>query len=250
MKSNQKSSLLMSLLVCTGLMVGCSGGLQGMDTAGSASSGDNSGQGGGGSPTPNLPQIDMKGYVDGGNYDKSQTFDFDRNRKELLVRLPLGMDPSVMIGSGSIPQLPGVSFYTTISTDGNYHFVISIPIQYVLRGVTTLPSNRLPTGDPLPMMPAGELPSVAFALNPNSPDRKAYLYMGVDAIGLFVESSWLTCNNLPICVGVSFPIRNQAKSKVLGYFSIVPGRNGKTGGAFISSIIPPEIARILDEYFL
>lgn len=241
-----------ALLVAASLMGGCSSGFQGNSTAGSnAGSGNNDGQGGGGGTIPSpIQNVDLKGYINGGNYDETQTFDFDRTRGELIVRIPLGMDPNVFIGSGSLEKLPGVSFYTTMSSDGNYHFVISIPVRYVLRGVTTLPSNRLPNGDPLPMMPAGELPSVAFTLNPNS-TRKAYLYLGVDAIGLYVESEWLTCKaGSPLCVSLSFPVRNQTKSKVVGYFSLLPGKNGATGGAFISSIIPPEIARILDDYFL
>ncbi|MBX3040448.1 MAG: hypothetical protein KF789_07075 [Bdellovibrionaceae bacterium] len=240
-----------ALLLAAGLMGGCSSGFQGTSSASSTpSSGSNDGQNGGGNTPDPIRNVDLKGYINGGNYDETQTFDFDRTRGELIVRIPLGMDPTVFIGTGSVSQLPGVTFYTTMNSDGNYHFVISIPVRYVLRGVTTLPSNRLPNGDPLPMMPAGELPSVAFTLNPKS-SRKAYLYMGVDAIGLYIESEWMTCKaGTPLCLSLSFPIRNQAKSKVVGYFSLLPGKNGATGGVFISSIIPPEIARILDDYFL
>ncbi|HRO67337.1 MAG TPA: hypothetical protein PL182_07225 [Pseudobdellovibrionaceae bacterium] len=238
-----------ALILAAGLLGGCSSGFQGSSsTAPSAGSGNN-GQGDGGTAPNPIQNLDLKGYINGGNYDETQTFDFDRTRGELIVRIPLGMDPSVFIGVGSIPQLPGVSFYTTMNSDGNYHFVMSIPVRYVLRGVTTLPSNRLPSGDPLPMMPAGELPSVAFTLNPNS-SRKAYLYLGVDAVGLYVESEWLTCKGACGSLRLSFPIRNQSKSKVVGYFSLIGGKSTATGGVFISSIIPPEIARILDDYFL
>lgn len=211
-------------------------------------------------PAPNpIDTVDMKGYVNSANslfsqYDKVQTLDLDKEAGELIVSMPLGLDSSIVVGGGTVPQLPGVTFYTNIGSDGKTYLVVRVPVRYFLRGVTTIPANRLPNGDPLPKMPAGEYPSVAFDLNTIGPDgKKVYLFVGVDAIGVFIESTLPSCADLhlPFCVNVfSFDIKNTDKTKVVGSFSIVMPKAPYLGGFFISTVLSPELARILDEYFL
>lgn len=241
-------------LVAMAMLSGCSGGLS-ADGGATAVGGGNQGQGtnpgtGGGTTQP-IDNIDMKGYVDGGDYDQTKTFDLDKTTGHLLVNLPLGLDSSIILGSGSVPSLQGVSFTTVIGADGRTYIQFRIPISYVLRGVNTLPANRLPNGDPLPMMPAGEYPSTAFAIDTHTNElRKVYLYIGVDAIGIFVESKWLSCQGLPICINPTFPIKNTARTKVVGYLSLIMAKGQSSGGFFISTVLPPDLARILDEYFI
>lgn len=248
------TSLRATTIACLAalMMTACSnGGYQGLSSESTAAPGSNSGQDTGGGTTNPIQNVDMKGYIDGGTYEKSQTFDFDKEKGELLISLPLGMDSSIMIGGGSIQQLPGVTFSTTIKADGNYYLVLHVPVRYFLRSVTTLPPGKLPNGQAVPGMPSGEAPTLAFQLNPNS-SRKVYLYLGVEAVGVYVESPWLSCFGSPICLSyLSYPIKNQAKTKVLGnFYMFMPSTGKKDGGFFITSIIPPEIARILDDYFL
>lgn len=248
----------LTVCVATAMLTACSGG--GLSTGSDGSvGGDNSGQGGtpgggtpgGGTGQQPIDKVDMKGYVDGGDYDQTKTFDLDKTTGHLLVNLPLGLDSTIVLGSGSVPSLPGLTFNTILGADGRTYIQFRIPINYVLRGVNTLPANRLPNGDPLPMMPAGEYPSTALSLDTHTNDgRKIYLYIGVDAIGIYVESKWLSCANLPICINPTFPIKNTARTKIVGYLSLIMAKGQHSGGFFVSTVVPPDIARILDEYFI
>lgn len=229
------------------------GGLQTSTTDSTAGSGNSSqGTGGGTGSVPNpVESVDMRGYVDQGEYSGIKTVDLDKTTGDLLLTVPLGLDSSIVLGSGSINQLPGVTFSTVLGSDGRTYLQFRLPLKYVLRGVSTLPANRLPNGNPLPMMPAGEYPSLAFQLNTNNATiRNVYLYIGVDAIGVYVESKWLSCSNLPICINPTFPIKNQTGTKIVGYLTLIMGQGSNVGGFFASTVVPTDIARILDEYFI
>lgn len=246
--------ILMSLTAA--MMAACSASNGGLETEMPLPSqgGDgNNGQNDPSAPNSPLQQVDMKGYADGGEFQGVKTVDLDKNTGELIISLPLGIDSSVIIGSATIPQLPGVTFSTTIGGDGRTYVVMRVPLRYILRSVNlgTIPANRLPNGDPLPMMPAGEYPNLAFSLATNNGDqRRIYIYLGVDAIGVYVESKWLDCSNLPICLNLTVPVKNAAKTKVLGYLTMVMAKNGHQGGFFLGTKIPAEFSRILDEYFI
>lgn len=242
-----------SMMACSG-----KGGLE----AGSsivAGGGDNGSQGaGGGSPSnPSNPttidQVDMKGYADGGTYSGVKTVDLDKTTGELVISLPLGIDSSIMIGNVTVPQLPGVTLSMTIGADGRTYLVGRVPLRYILRSVNvgTIPANRLPNGDLLPAMPAGEYPNLALAVNTNTGEiRKIYIYLGLDSIGVYVESKWLDCSALPVCMSVTVPVKNAAKTKILGYLTLVPAKNSFQGGFFLATRLPAEIAAILDDYFI
>lgn len=242
---NTKNRLFLAGCLAMATMA-CGQGFQGGSGSSSSGSSSNAAQGTGGTaPSPVALQQAVNGYVSGGNYDSLQTFHLDTTNGNLLVNLPLGIDPSIMISSGTISQLPGVTFSTTTSATGTAYITLSIPLKYILHGVTTLPATTLPNGDPLPNMPSTSYPAIAFDLNPNS-TQQVYVYIGVDAIGVFVQSKMLSCGNLPICLNLTFPIENQAKTKVLGYLSLIMPKSGAQGGFFISTIIPNDVAVLLE----
>lgn len=239
--------------LATSMLTACNGGLKTQDSA-SAGSGNNgqSTPGGGGSTPRPIDSVDMKSYIEGSEYDKTKTFDLDKTTGDLLVNLPLGLDSSILIGNASVQQLPGVTFSTIIGTDGRTYLQLRVPIKYVLRGVSTLPAGKLPNGDALPLMPAGEYPSLAFQINTNNAQvRNIYLYVGVDAIGVYAESPWVSCYGLPVCLDrLSFPVKNSTGTKISGYFSLIMPKGQSLGGFFVSTVVPPSIAAILDEYFI
>ncbi|MBX2987417.1 MAG: hypothetical protein KF802_05940 [Bdellovibrionaceae bacterium] len=250
---NGLNRVLVPAVIAALLLSGCSEGMKSSAIEGGSSNVESgSGVGGINDGRNPMDQVDMKGYVSEGAYQSVKSVDIDKVAGELIVRLPLGMDATIAVGGGSIPQLPGVTFGTEFGADGNAYFTVRIPLRYVLRGVTGLPSTTtLPNGRPLPKMPAGEYPSVAFTINSKNTDRKFHLYLGVDAVGLYVESKWLSCGNSPICLDyLEAPIKNEQRNKVLGYLTLMLGRGQTAGGFFVSTIVPPEIAKILDEYFL
>lgn len=191
------------------------------------------------SPIPN--SVDVTSYVSGGTYDKLQTVGLDRSRKELLLRMPLGLNSFVTVSSGSFPNYPDIYFATEIDSSGTAYLTVHVPLKYVLRGVTSVASSRLPNGDPLPMIPSGELPGLALDLNSQN-KVKFYLYIGVDMLGIYVESPFNPY------IGLTFPIKNKAETKIMGYISTVPAKSNYQGGFFLSFLLPSEISSVLDQY--
>jgi hypothetical protein len=109
--------------------------------------------------------------------------------------------------------------------------------------VTTLPTaTTLPGGRALPMMPSGEYPSLGLAIDASS-NNKVYLYIGVNAVGIFVESGFF-----PEYLGITAPIKNKAGTRTLGYFTIVPKQGQNKGGLFLSFLMPKDLATIIDNH--
>lgn len=209
--------------------------------------GSNSGQGGT-APTPTPPstpsayeKLDLNGYVGGGTYENERVLALDKANNALLLFLPLpGAFSSLYI---DVPQVKGVQIKTVMDSQQNARVAVSIPLRFLVKDrVNTLPANKLPNGNALPMMPSGELPSLGLGLNPNS-DNKLYMYFGVNAVGLFIESSFF-----PSYLGLTYPLKNSAGTRTLGYFTIVPKSGNYNGGLFLSFILPNDIAKIIDDH--
>lgn len=249
---------LLTGLVLAALLSGCSKN-SGYEAASNGtpapSTGDNNnGQNNGGgnnNPGNTLDSVDMKGYVAGGDNEGLKSIDFDKVRGELILTVPVGLDFTVPLLTGSIQKYPDILFQTTKGNDGKTYFVIRVPVKYVLRGVNNTSPSRLPNGDPLPGVPAGEAPSVGFSLSAGD-NRKVYIYMGVEVVAVYFETTFLSCQpSWPICPStIALPIYNQNRTKQLGTFAAVVGKNGGNGGFYVATQIPPEMAKILDEYFM
>jgi hypothetical protein len=201
-----------------------------------------------------LKAVDLKGYIDGGDFDRVKSIDLDKTNGDLIISMPLGMDASVIVTQGTVPDLPGASFYTNFGSDGRAYFVVRVPVRYFLRNVLTTTPSRLPNGDALPIQGLdGELPSIVFALSSNPKDtRKVYLYLNAQVVAVFVESKWLACPpDFPICLGqLGYNIKNESKTKVIAVLRLIMAKNAKDGGFFIGARIPTDIAKILDNYFI
>jgi hypothetical protein len=139
-------------------------------------------------PVPPEEVPDLKGFISGGIADRVQVLSLDAVKGELLISLPLGKSISVNLPEMPIEKLPGARVYSSTSSDGTKYIVMAIPLKYVLRNVTTIPAGRLPNGDALPNMPAGELPTIAFSVA-NSSKVKIHLFVGMDAVAIFVDIS-------------------------------------------------------------
>jgi hypothetical protein len=187
--------------------------------------------------------VDVTSFISQGSYDKVQVVELDPLRKDLILRLPLGLNQFIVLASGELPNLPGITFATEILPSGQARLSIRIPLKYVLRGVKNLESKKLPNGDPLPGVSSGELPGLALALD-SSRKVQMSLYLGADFVGIFVESPFD-----PV-VGLAFPIKNAKGNKYVGLFSMIPAKHEPDfqGGFFISYQLPPEISAVLDKY--
>lgn len=185
-------------------------------------------------------KLETRGVVDGGIYGGNWAFDLDKENNALLLNLPIPL-PIIQDISVDLPDLPGAKIKTYKDSGGKLQVVVSIPLKYIVKGVTFLPSARtLPNGDALPGIPSGEAATLGMSLGSN---QNVHLYVGVNAVGLYVESSYI-----PEYIGMTTPIKNEAGTRILGYFSIVPKKSTYKGGLFVAFPLPNDIARIIDEH--
>nr|WP_295900518.1 hypothetical protein [uncultured Bdellovibrio sp.] len=248
MNISKTTSLMVALIATTTLLAACSkDGFQTLPAAGgntSQGSSDNSGQGT--TPTPKPPsaydKLEMSGIVGGTSYENEQVIALDKNNNALLLYLPLPPGPFSNIYI-DVPNVKGVKIQTVLDSQQKARVAVSIPLKLIVKDKVTLPpANSLPGGRALPMMPSGEFPSLALGLNQNS-DNKIYLYFGVNAVGMFMESSFF-----PEYLGITAPIKNKAGTRTLGYFTIVPKAGVNNGGLFLSFILPNDLAKIIDDH--
>ncbi len=247
-----KTARMLVILMTLTLLAACGGqgGFESVQTGSSSqgsTDGSNSGQGGAPSvptspaaPSP-FEKLDLNGYVGGGTYENERVLALDKTNNALLLFLPMpGTFSSLYI---DVPQVKGIQVKTVLDSQQNARVAVSIPLRLLLKDrVTSLPASKLPNGNTLPMMPSGELPSLGLGLNPKS-DNKLYMYFGVNAVGLFIESPFF-----PAYLGLTYPLKNSAGTRTLGYFTIVPKSGNYNGGLFLSFILPNDIARIIDDH--
>lgn len=231
-------------------VLGCGSGFQ-TQPAASVCAGDgcsNNAPSGDSGKDPSVPgnpaweSLEFNGTVNGGLFDKTQVVRIDKAAKELIVRLPMSSNPYLdgVIFELPIERLPGSRLTLDPLPNGGSALALRIPLSYVLDGVKFLPPSRLPNGDPLPAIPAGELPATAIRLTQNK-DIKATIYLGPTVVGIYVNTPF------DPYMRVSFPVRNESRTRTLGYFSTIPAKSGYEGGFFVSISLPDDIARIIDD---
>ena len=201
---------------------------------------------------PAIDQVDMKSYVDDssnklGGLNGALGFDLDKVRGEFIIMVPM---PSglVFTPSGSFAKYPDITFSPVFDATGKVKVAVRIPVKYVLKGTSFIEPSRLPNGDPLPAMPAGqgELPSLALSF-PQNNNTQINLYIGINALGLLV--SLPNSAALPLPINITVPLKNRDKTKTFGYLTYVNAKNGFPPGLFISTGVPNSFARILEDYF-
>lgn len=201
--------------------------------------------------SPNIDSVDMKSRVDDSSnkmgFNGALAFDIDKNRGEFVIMLPMPQGV-VFTPSGSFAKYPDITFTPMFDGTGKMKMAVRIPMKYVLKGITTTSASRLPNGDPLPAMPAGqsELPSLALSF-PAQNNTKMNLYIGTSALGFFMT---LPDNAaLPLPINITLPLKNSDKTRTFGYLTYVNAKNGYQPGLFLSTQVPPEFARILEDHF-
>lgn len=193
---------------------------------------------------PTIQSMNLDGFISGGPFDQHQAIHFNKISGKLLINLPLSANQFLSAGmSMELPQLPGVELVSSADNQGNMYLSIAVPVKYITRGLQAVNPAKLPNGDPLPQIAGGELPELAFTLNA-SHNTRLYIYIGVDIIAVYFESKF------DPYIKLTYPIRNQSRTKVVGYFSTVPAKKPQyQGGFFITTQLPLELAQILDEYY-
>lgn len=203
--------------------------------------------------SPNIDSVDMKSRVDdssnklGMGANGALAFDIDKTRGEVVIMLPMPQGV-IFTPSGTFTKYPDISFTPMFDGTGKMKMAVRVPIKYIIKGLSTVPATRLPNGDPLPAMPAGksELPSLALSF-PSHNNTKINLYIGTSAVGLFMTLPDKAA--LPLPINITVPLKNSDKTRTFGYLTYVNAKSGHQPGLFMSTIVPPEFARILEDHF-
>lgn len=183
---------------------------------------------------------DFQGLVSGGAYDQSLVIYIDKNTQSILLVLPIPvLIPSVT--GIEIPDLPGARLTSYRNPDGSHSLAVSIPLTYIARGAVFLPNQRLPSGDPLPYVPSGELPGFGIQF-PQKPDYRLNVYVGVSVAAVFIE---LPDFGLPF--GWLTRVKNRDGTKEVGAIGYIPEKGTYAGGMYLATHLPPELARLIDE---
>jgi hypothetical protein len=234
---------MLMMTAALALSVGCGQGfkadesLSGLDQ-GSTSEGGSDGHGSQPPTNSEYQQLDMTGLVSGGVYDKVWATNLDKSANAVLMNLPLPGNPALVLET-AIAQLPGAKLKTYQDSQQKTYVAVSIPLKYIVKAVS-LPAATLPSGDALPSMPTADAPSLSLDLG--NGDLKLYLYLGSNAVGLYIESSYI-----PSYMGMTLPIKSSTGTRVLGSFKVVAQKGSFKGGLFNTLSIAPEIAKILSD---
>ena len=248
-----KNHTLKTLTVMATLTATMACAPKGFQTQASSSAADQTQSGQGTTTNPPAVTIDdvqMKSLVEDSNNQSglggSLAFDFDKVRGEFIIMVPLPTG-ILFTPSGSFTNYPDITFGPIFDATGKMKVAVRVPVKYVIKGLAFGDPARLPNGDPLPAMPAGQGELPGLALNFPANNTQVHLYIGINALGLFVT---LPSNSaLPIPFNFTLPLKSQDKTRTFGYLTYVTAKNGFPPGLFISTGVPASFARILEDYF-
>ncbi len=227
------------------IAIAISTGACGQDLARSlaAAAGQSSGGNNGSSAQVTDPYkgIDTQGAAS--NILGSQSFSIDK----VTQTLKLSFNLPVNLGGGSmqfnIDEIPGA--FLAIGPDpsnGKWTLSFNIPLSHLVKGIGIIGPTTLPNGEALPGVPGGEPPRIAAHITRGNVN--IYIYASVKYFGIFVPT-----HGFNPFIDYSFPLKNKAGNKIMGYFSTVSAQNGFDGGVFLSLVFPPELAAVLDSLF-
>jgi hypothetical protein len=181
----------------------------------------------------------LDGRVDGGQYDQKLVVEVLPEQQAIALILPL--PPGFYLGSFPLPPLRGIEIVPSQSVT-QPELKILIPIRYLIKGSELGRYDRLPNGDPLPGMPAGETRGFSLSMREQS-DHRIHVYFVASAVAVFVETPRFQYPEeiKPFLPALSFPVRNQS------HFALVPDKGAYASGVFVASRLPPGLAYELDQ---
>jgi hypothetical protein len=186
-------------------------------------------------------KVEFDAEVQGGVFSAKKVVHFDWLTKTFTISVPLQVNPFIGIeASGTIPEIPGASFKVGMEVDGTYRLTLVIPAEHFLKGFDSANPATLPNGDPLPMVPGGELPYFGLKIDKKKVD--AHVYLGASVIAIFVPTP-----SFDPVIRLTFPLRTSGQRKTVGYFAAIPKKGTFDGGFYVSLMLPDEIARAIED---
>jgi hypothetical protein len=242
--------LIYILMIASVGLTGCNGksGFQSLDGALTGSQDSNSQGGGdtggnGGGTTADWNKVEMDGYSQGLDSKGKLVIQIDKANQALILILPL---PSFLFlpftsANVDIPDLEGAYFTSYQTASGDRQLAVSVPLKHVIKGAEFGDSQRLPNGDALPFIPAGELPG--FSINfPQQPKYQVHVYVGVNVVAAFVELP-----DLGLPIGGTAKVKNKDKTKEVGAIGYIPVKGNFNGGLYLTAQLPNDLAITIDE---
>lgn len=238
-KMINKTALLAATLF---LVSACSKGFDSSGGGSTSGGSDNGSQGtDGGSTGAAIDSVDMKGYSSGGESEGALVVDFDKVSKVIIVSVPITLGGLGLSINVTHPKYPDIQFYTYPDNNGMNRLAVRVPAKYILRGIQLGTPTTLPNGQIIPFL-GGELPSTSVDVDINK-KSKAYLYIGSGAVALYISHA-----SIPEYLSVYHSIRNKAGTKVIGSVGVAQKTAVGPGGFVVSMKIPPQFAKIIDDY--
>ncbi len=188
-------------------------------------------------PPESYQKLELAGIVGGGSYEDLTVLNLDKTHGRFSFKLPLNVALAEATYQTTLSKL---LIETTKVQTSKSDVSVQLPLQYLYADLSKLPSKGLPNGNALPMMPDSQLPSLSLAL---SSTEKVHLYFGSGSFGYFLEST-----SIPASVQMTAPIQNTARTRTIGYFTVIPKSGSNPGGLFIALILPSDIGLIIQEY--
>lgn len=186
-------------------------------------------------------KVEFEAKVEGGIFSNKPVIKLDWVTKTFQITVPMQVNPFVIEGEGTLNELKGAKYKIWMDTDGTTMFTLIVPLDYVLKGVDQVPAARLPNGDPLPMVPGGELPYFGLKVNRGQVNN-AHIYLGASVFAIFVPTP-----QFDPTIRLLFPIRTSGQRKTVGYFAAIPKKANFDGGFYLSLMLPDDIARLIDD---
>jgi len=240
--------LITILMIASMSLVGCSGktGFQSIDSALKGSSDDdNGGQGGGdsgGTTDADWSKVDVDGYSQGLDSKGKLVVQIDKPNQALILILPM---PSFLFlpftNKVEIPDLEGAYFTSYETASGDRQLAVSVPLKHVIKGAEFGESQRLPNGDALPYIPAGELPGFSIQF-PQQPKYQVHVFVGVNVVAAFVELP-----DLGIPISGTAKVKNKDKTKEVGAIGYIAPKGNFDGGVYLATQLPKDMAIMIDE---
>ncbi len=184
---------------------------------------------------------ELTGYSNVGGSNQ-KLIGVNKVEKTIILTIPFSDNvfPELQV---EVAQLPGAKLVSRLNSENKTVLEFHVPITYLLRGANFGDPQRLPNGDPLPAIPGGELPG--FELSVPIKDVTLHIYLGAEVLGIYVEVPF------DPYVKLTFPIKTSkedgSQERTLGYLTSVPVKKPYRGGFFLSLLLPPDLARALDE---
>lgn len=193
-------------------------------------------------------KLSVSGEVSGGRFDKRSVLRLDKEKKELVLSLPMAANAHIDGTQAAFPlsKITGASLEVDAIEGGGSILTLHVPLASLLDPDKFSTPTKLPNGKKLPYATDGELPAETLAI----PDvastgvgLSATIYLGKNIVGLYVT---LPLNPLS---ELDNPIRSADSAKVWGSLHTYPASclKCKDGGLFTAVQIPTDIAHLIEE---